>query len=395
MLNFYYLYGIVWSGVFSLYLLSWSDFNKNPDFGMTVFFFISIICFFLVGYLRRSVFKYKPYPDIKFKHKHIVSMLIFIGFVADFVYSRQVPLISIISGSSKYMDFTGIPMLYVFLVSAAMINSFYLFYMFLGISSKREKNRIMCDFILMLLLFLLLFSRQMLAIIFFGVVIMLYCHKKYHKKILINNKIIFIIFVGIMLFLFLFGILGNLRSGFSWNDCSWIEKIGAFNSSYPAFLPKEFMWAYLYITNPLANLSHALATNTTSNVSVFFSMIPDFIAKRLSGVELEFWSTADRYNLVADYLNASTGFIDSAISEGYFGMCLYVFVQMFLCEISIKLNKNRPMCLISIVISDVIIVFSFFFNTLTYSGTSLSLIMCIVLGVILKKRFVFKRGVHK
>lgn len=390
MLNFYYLYGIVWSGVFSLYLLSWSDFNKNPDGGMSVFFFITIISCFLVGYLRRSIFKYVPYPDIKYKHKHIVSMLIFIGVIADFMYSKQVPLISIIVGSNKYMDFTGIPMVHVFLISAAMMNSFYLFYKFLGVSSKKEKNRIIFDFVLMLLVFLLLFSRQMLAIVFFGVALMLYCHKKYYKNKSINNKILFIILVGIIFFLFMFGVLGNLRAGYSWNDCSRIEEIGAFNDNYPSFFPKEFMWAYLYVTNPLANLSHALATNTISNTSVIFSIIPDFIAKRLTGVELEFWSTADRYNLVADYLNASTGFIDSAISDGYVGMCIYLFVQMFLCEMSIKINRNRSLFIISIVISDVIIVFSFFFNTLIYSGTSLSLILCIVLGIILRKKFVLK-----
>ena len=69
-----------------------------------------------------------------------------------------IPLISIISGKSTYMDFNGIPIIHVFLISAGAMNCFSLFYKFLNINNKCLKRKVFVDFMLILLMYLLMFS---------------------------------------------------------------------------------------------------------------------------------------------------------------------------------------------------------------------------------------------
>lgn len=388
MLNFYYLYGIIWTFIIVLYSFSWSDFNKNLDPNMLIFLIATIIFSFFMGYIRKNKFKY--IPSKKRNHKHTITIILVICFILDFLYSKQIPFISIILGQSEYMDFQGIPILHVFIIAAGAVNCFSLFYKYLGLHEKKVKIKVLIDFVLMLIMYLFLFSRQMLAVVIFGCLVMIYSDLKYHNKMSLTKKRIMILVLLIFMFLYLFGVLGNLRSGYSWNDCSWIEKIGKFNDSYPSFLPKEFMWLYLYITNPLANLSHTLITNVTTSRSVLYSLIPDFIAKRIGGGIFDFWSTGDRFNLVADYLNATTGFSDSVLSARYIGIFIYFFTLVIYSECVIHINRKSSHTVVSMIVVDVVVVFSFFFNTLSYSGIALQLIIVACLGFMKNKKFVLK-----
>lgn len=388
MLNFYYMYGLIWSFVIVLYSFSWSDFNKKLDTGLLLFFMFTILFSFFIGYIRRKKFKYIP---CKIKtHKHTTTVLIALGFMLDFLYSRQIPFISIISGQSKYMDFTGIPVLHVFLVAIGQINCFYLFYKYLSLSNKKIKNKLLVDIIIIILMYLLLFSRQILIIIVIGCLIILYSDLKYYKKISINKKSFLAIISILILFLYLFGVLGNLRSGFAWNDCTWIKKIGKFNGKYPIFLPKEFMWAYLYITNPLSNLSNALITNASSSVNIFYYLIPEFVSKRIGGPTYDFWSTSERFNLIADYLNATTGFADVILSKKYTGMIIYYITVVIYSEVVIQINKKGNYLIIAMLVIDIVVIFLFFFNTLSYSGTSLQIVIMLFIGIIKNKKIKFK-----
>ena len=394
MLNFYYLYGIIWTFVIILYSFGWSDFNKSLDPALLVFFFVTVCFSFFMGYLRRKKFIYFP-CKIDY-HKRTVTKCLLIGFILDFIYSKQIPLISIILGKSTYMDFKGIPILHVFLISAGAVYCFSLFYKFLNINNNSIKRKVFVDFFLIVLMYLLMFSRQMVAIIIIGCILLLYSDFKYKNKMSnLKNRYLFLflflfLFLVLFLFLFLFGVLGNLRSGYSWNDCSLIEKIGRFNSTYPVFLPKEFMWAYIYITNPLANLSHALITGASSTRNILYALIPEFIAKRIGGGNLDFWSTGERFNLVAEYFNATTCFADAAVSARYTGLIIHFLTMVIYCEFVIHANKKSKNSVISLIVADIVVGFSFFFNTLSYSGISLQLLIIAMMGFFKNKKIKFK-----
>ena len=114
MLNFYYLYGIIWTVVIILYFFGWSDFNKSLDPNLLVFFFVTIYFSFIMGYLRRKKFIYFP-CKIEY-HKRTVTKCLLISFIFDFIYSKQIPFISIISGKITYIDFNCIQIIHVFMI---------------------------------------------------------------------------------------------------------------------------------------------------------------------------------------------------------------------------------------------------------------------------------------
>ena len=60
MLNYYYIYAALWSGVCGLYALQWSKLNKPLDPSLVVFFILSIAFCVIRGYQCRKEFVYKP-----------------------------------------------------------------------------------------------------------------------------------------------------------------------------------------------------------------------------------------------------------------------------------------------------------------------------------------------
>lgn len=383
-MNFYYAYSLLWVGILFLYSLSWSDFNTRLSPQVFIFFVFTIVTSLIIGRFKKNKLQFTF--DEKSSANLFIPKLIIIGFIINFLFARDIPLISIVLGKSNYMDFSGIPILHVFLCAAGMLESYFLFYHLLIYKGKQRK-RIILLFMSIVLMFLLLFSRSMIAIISYGCLVLLFGYYKSRIVSKLNYKRVLGIIAIVFLLLFFFGVLGNVRSGSDWDDCTKVESFGRFNDSYPDFLPKEYMWSYLYITNPLANLNNAVKTNVTSDDPFIFSIIPDVISKRLRGYELEFWSTSERYNLVAEYLNACTGYIDSFCSGGILGLYIYYFVLMLYCELCLKIcnigkYKNVAICLCSITL-----IFNFFYSTLTYSAISLQIILLIIIAKIRKYKY--------
>lgn len=364
-MNFYAIYSIMWTGIIFLYSLGWSDYNKPLNINLLIFFVISISIMLIIGGIKNK--QKKEIVQVE-KLNHDPFYLLVFGFVLDFFYSKDIPLISIILGKTSYMDFTGIPYIHLLLISFGILYSFIYFDLLLK-SEKQKKRNYLIKYIILCLMYLLLFSRQVLSVITVGSII-LFINSVKKKKIISKKKYLLIIIV-FLIFLYLFGILGNLRSGMTWNDCSLIEGIGRFNNKWPVFLPKQYMWAYLYITNPLANLNTIIMSNTILEDSFLLSIMPDVISDRLFSIQLGFWGNTARYGLVDEYLNACTGFVNAAISCGVFGIYIYFIIQIIYCVFFQKILYKTKFVNISSVLFSVIIIFTFFLNTLSYSAISL------------------------
>ena len=57
------------------------------------------------------------------------------------------------------------------------------------------------------------------------------------------------------IFIFAFAYLGELRNT---NPATDIYQVLQISSSYPDFLPKEFMWIYMYISSSINNLQNMM-----------------------------------------------------------------------------------------------------------------------------------------
>ena len=339
MLNCFYWYSITWAFVLLLYSLRLSLFNRVLDFELLLFLILTIFISFFVGYVNKRKFNYSC-NAIDYGLKPIIIIIIL--FVLNFIYARSVPIISILSGSQVYREFDSIPILYVMLNGISFYYGINYFNAYLNLKEHKRRNFI-C-FLIINVLFLLVFSRSTIIFLFGGAFILYIMSKRNNNKSNykpIGKKYGLIIFF-VILTLYAFGVLGNIRMGYKYNDNSYIQRIGLYNN-YPNFLPKEFMWSYSYLTSPLANLNNNVKNkNNSFNIKgVFSELINRTIAKRIMP-DLKYGEDlAVEIGLEKEYFSASTGFFSMYTYGGFIGMTLQYIVLIIISRIQIELVKNN------------------------------------------------------
>lgn len=325
----------------------------------------------------RNIFVYKPsMKNIKY-HK-TPTILLVIGTVIEFIYSKQLPLISIIKGTSEYGDFTGIPLLHGIIINFTIFYSAYLFYVYIETRNKEVGYGVVVQFII----FLLMFQKGAMIICLFIFGNLLFAKIRYQGKTAIGPVILGMVLVGIVV-LFLNGVLANIRSGVAWSDNSYIFRV-ALIKKWPAFVPGQFAWAYSYITTPLGNLNNLIRMSLDNiNVSqVIGTVIPIMILKVVAPNSV---ISLDNSTLMVESMNASSGFYNPAYVGGIRGIVFFYVITMIIIMVFglwlYKKNEASPMY----GIFSMMIVFCFFYDTFNTSVTSL-------LPLIVWLYFVFKRA---
>lgn len=299
------LYAWTWLLILILYSFNWSKFSIPLDNGLLFFLIFTIIISFLFGYLLKP-FQFKFAKKASKKTKHIV-LAIWCGFIINFIHAGYIPFFGTLSGKYYYTEFPGIPTLYPFLISFSAIYYFYLMYLFF---SFKKKSYLIQSF-LILLIFLFVFSRSLLVFCGLGSFLMYYILNRQNKTIKINIlKKYIILFCFIFFICYIFGGLGNLRCGYSWNDCSYIERLGMYDN-FPSWLPKQFMWVHSYLISPLANLNYNIIQNhhIYDVNKLFVSYVPEFISKRF--FENLVTTSLNETLLIRTYFNAQTTYVES------------------------------------------------------------------------------------
>lgn len=382
MLNYYYWYSLIWGTIIIFYLLGWSKINSSLDVYLLFFFGITIVSSLVLGVINRKKFVFviaSPGP----KRDALITALLVSYFVYEFFTYGGVPVLEYLFLHNKeYGSFQGIKSLFVVVFTFTSFYSIYLFYMYICL----KKNwRLLVEYMLLVIMMFLTGSRGAILMNLFAVSIMIFSY--YNHGFV--KKIFFLI--SIVMVLYLFGIIGNLRSGFIWNDSSFITKLGNYSETYPEYLPNEFMWTYSYLTSPLNNLNYNFAHNT-NNINIFkYLMIylPDFMVKRTIGDV----NANTNIDLVVPYFNVSTGYAQANVYGGIIGMFIMYIMQFVILSYVLKIIKIRaPFLYIpSVAIANVIVAFFFFVNTLAYSEISLQIIYPLVLAVVFLKN---KKYIH-
>jgi oligosaccharide repeat unit polymerase len=280
-------------------------------------FFIAIIIIF-TNYISKIIFidyyNRKIFENINLKKDRILSdkneksiffILIFIFFIES-IYSQGVPIIWIISGSSKsYTDF-GLPSVHgifngslLFLASCAFFNI---------INGFRKKIDYLIIFSSIIIPIITL-HRQFFVSLFLQFIFIIIIN--YRTKII--SKIIPRIISATLIIFLLFGSLGNIRSG----ENNIIELSGSQGSS----INGSYLWSYLYITTPLSNLVELseYRFNHAGGFASIEALIPSAVRPKLVDPSTE---------IVMDYFqdrsfNSSTFAFLPFIDFGWLG--IYVF----------------------------------------------------------------------
>lgn len=364
------LYAVIWIVTLTLYSLNWSDFSIKLDVNLLMFFLVSIIfSIVMFSILKGKNRKQKVHIYYPKKNYHIVFFVVIIFWLINFIYGKQIPFFNIIMGKSDYGDFEGIPHL------QALMLPFTIFFNFCLFSSAlyNRKKSIFFEWFITVMIFLLIFSRNVLLVLALGDFIIFVLYKNNKDKYSLSLKKVILLICIIITGLYIFGGLGNLRHTRSWNDSSYIEQLGLFKR-YPKWLPKQFMWSYLYIITPLANLNYNVINHCVSIDARKFiiSYFPEIISKRFFPNDIIY--SLQHTLLIKTYFNAQTTFVESYYCFGMFGIYftfIFFVAIVLLFEYILKSKKNlNP---IVVAVCGVFVSLSFFYNVFHYTETSLLL----------------------
>ncbi len=254
--------------IFSFFELSILHVNINES---TIYVIVSFLfCYFLgskIAYNRED--KSLNTALYVSQKRFFILLVVFLGFTfLNVILAGYIPFFSMLTtGDSGYLDFgiTGVYGFYLAFANALGVLSYYLY-------NKTNRKLYRNTVILIFMVFVLFVTRQNIISLLVELFIL---HGFLNKYINIKK-----VFVLVILVLFLFSYIGELRSG----D---IKEVIEANEKY-LWLPSFIYWMYGYFYFSGLNLNNMI-NNTTApyfDGSSFMAIVPNFI-KNLIGYTAE------------------------------------------------------------------------------------------------------------
>ena len=388
--NPFFIYFISFSIVLTFYNLNWCYYY--PELSSGLYFFIlstmAVSGFLGVGYhilfLDNKIISVNKQHTESLKKIMSSSIVVFLLYSLEFLYAKDIPLISMILGTSQpgdYLEF-GIPTVHVVIVSLShLLLSVHLDKMY----KENNKKHLIYVFTVLICDSLTL-SRGLFV---FSLMIWGFIKLYYIKKIKITHIVFFCCFF--VSFSYLFGLVGQYRSAHG--DPVYVEKIlGASDEFKKSDIPTPFLWIYIYTTSPLANLQESINENHEYLYSfkTFFvrCLTHQVVSKRFINLEEE------KFPLIAQNLTVGTIYYYSYNYFGYFGLAItfiYIISVLFFFS-AIARGTKYFIPVISMLNA---LVFLSIFDNMFITGFSLSLFFAIF--ILLSKRFLvfFKQSLQQ
>ena len=208
--------------------------------------------------------------------------------------------------------------------------------------------------------------------------IMFVSKMQYEYKVKMKHALLMV--VWLLIALYFFGGLGNIRQGSSWNDTSAFLRFGKFNENFPTWIPEQFAWAYLYVVGSLGTLNYNINSHTANQDIFLFikSIIPDFIERRL-------WGDIDQESadLIWKGFTTTTGYFDSYTYGGMIGIyVMFLFLILFSFIVVFSSRVKEKYRVVTIANMSVIMALYFFTNAIHTSAISFSIFFPILFSFI-------------
>lgn len=372
--NPFYLFVFAFLIIGLIYSLNWSLLYPVLSWSLVLFF---VFAFIFSTYLGAIIDKFNPitYKVLEGDNIKPFVLVIYLLNISEFLYNGGIPLLMVFTIDSYDYSQYGIPVLHPLI---ATFTSFYTVYVFhLVLSSKFKKH--LLSLFLLLTIPLLIYNRGMflISLTSFLFVFLMSIRSIKFKRILWISAFVLLIFYG-------FGVLGNYRMVKNSSNDYFLKVSKASDSFKESQIPEEFLWSYIYISSPLANLQHNVNTNPPYNTEfksfLFCELLPDFISKRAA---LLFNAKPMEKVGVADFLTVGTVFSKSYTALGWLGIFLMFFFLMALTfAYLILLKKTNKYYVAGIALINTFIVYNSFSNMIYFSGLSLQLVFPIILGYV-------------
>lgn len=353
MLNFYYIYAVTWGTILFLYLLGWSSLNGALNPVLLIFFLLTTGLSVLLGKRWSNRFRYvKRTPP---KMSTLVVVLILGCGALGFEQLGYIPALGFFDQSYDYQELLDRESS-IFMTVGVVGSVFGVGYQFARLLEKRD----IVDITKLALFALYLFAFSSRGPLFIcGVTcLILYCSR---RKFKLTPPRVALLVLAVIIGLWAFGVLGNIRTGSDWNDSSYIYLLGYFEGRWPDFIPKEYCWAYSYLTTPLANLNYSLTKAVQIDpINFIYDFLPMMLAKRLPLYEVV------HAPLQVSYFNVSSVWSNYYMHLNLIGLFLGYLLQMIVLEVGVALARGTQFENLMMAYCSECVVFSFFVNSFAY-----------------------------
>jgi hypothetical protein len=385
MINPYYIYIITFLVSLVVYQFGWSTLFPTLKIPLIIFLTISMVMAFILGLIFHAK-NYISFRKLEWDFKiPLVVIFITIIWATEFIYNGGIPLIMILKGEPyDYITF-GIPTLHVFAVTFTSFFAVYLFHVY--ISTKRKSALIY--YIITMSFALLLFNRGMFMI---NVISSIFVYLQQVRRLSIRRLTFLTCFLIVILYLF--GVLGHLRTshiaGTKYSGEHILNLVKADQGFINSKIPSEFIWSYLYISSPLANLQYNIDQHFTlernnRNMILFLNneFLFDFISKRTNII-----LNAQRVSCIrfTNSMTVGSVYANSYIYFGWIGLAMMTIYILCVPVFYLGLIRKRNTFYVTATsILGSVYLFLIFDNMFTFTGLSFQLVYPLFMGIFFRQ----------
>lgn len=379
------LFNTVWFGIIFLYQfkLSYLQQDLTTDtyivmiLALLAFFFSFFICSLINHRLLNKTENNERIVDkdiINIKKINLIFLFWIIISIVEIVYSGGLPLIWKLTGSSKtYFDF-GIPSVHGFMNSIGLVLLLLYYFIFLKnhkVNKSLSRSGIF-HIIFILGYYLFLITRQILISGLIELAVITIYYRKFKGK-KFNYKNIPKIILAVIILIIAFGIIGNVRTGYS----SFMN-VAMFKYDVSNFFA-GFAWVYMYLTMTLANINKLVSLSFVSLGS--YPVLNTFIPTVISKIIYSSSSISTPTYLVTSAFNVSGYFVEFYLGYKLLGVIIItslygIFAYIFYRKVNNKLSLKNVLYY-SVMVQ--IILLSFFYNHLLYLPSSFQFVVIYVI----------------
>lgn len=361
-INPFFYYALFWSITLFIYFISPSKLSVGLDENLLRFLWGTIIISIIIAFFFNVHYKNKKIKLKYYKQKSSIRIVLILLYMLEFLYCKSIPLLS----GKSYIDF-GIPTLHVIIVTLSCYYAIKNYFQFITFRNRED----LVNLLIVVAYFILIFSRGMLLFLAAIAIALTLYDKKINIKYIVLAGILGIVIA------WLFGVAGNLRSGYQWNDSSLIICFGQVNLAHDSLFG-PFVWVEEYLICSLRNLNYNITHVAVENslMGQLYCMIPDFISKRaFGGYEVI-------PKLQVPIFTTSTMYAKTYISLGYLGMIMNFILYFLVYYIFVRVNMiDMSNKIVGYAVLSLIYALSIFNDMLWYSGYSFALVYCLILGI--------------
>lgn len=365
----------------ALFSLGWSELYPGFSWGGASFL---VLAAGLFGILGLSIGSTRPSGTERATTSGPV-WLISGYFVAASLLNGGVPLMLILLGRPYDIYSFGIPLVHVAMLA---FTGYYGVRLMADFLETRDR-RLLLRYAVVVGWLVLIASRGAVSFLIFASLVLVL------RRYGFSLKRLFLLIVLAVAFLFGFGVFGDQRLAFQINQATGNQVGGdailsyahASDSFVALGIPPTFMWAYLYLSSPIANLLSAFEHTGASFCGercdfqglFVYALMPDMVGTRL-GTALDISEFDKSVFLVAPDLTASTVFGSAVGYAGLAGALTVTVVIAALVVVTLARLRHSDIHESGIAILATVLFFCCFENMIKYSPMSLQLFIVLLVA---------------